>query len=380
MESSRIFSTCPLLDGEFCAVGSEKESVGDNHACAAHLFQTIHDKYNKEIRRFAALHRRRKVQLGIRTGAATVWRVHADAIHLVAVLEFRHLAAQRIRMGDVRFFDVVDEHVGNRKQIRQRLPFLPDNCGLELFLVARRLYRGLQVIQATGQKTARAAGEVAKCFAEFRVKLLHDKVGQCTRGVEFARITSTLQVLQDSFVNVAESVAVFGIAKVHLINDVDELAEDDAVFHVLVQILENHLHDGLAAGRILVDGQVLQCREEFVVHEREQSFAGERLAVLFIDGPVAPTQFFGDNRFVLVLGAFPDFFLGVIDLQEKHPHHLFDTLCIAVDTGITTHFVLESLHQIIYRHSIPFETLFDEPTAVPFCPYTFKNLVLLQFC
>lgn len=103
-----------LLDGEFCAVGTEQESVGDNYARTTHLFEAIHDEHNEKVGGFAALHARREVQLGVHAGAAAIGRVHADAIHLVAVLEFRHLATERIRMGDVRFLDVVDEHVGYR--------------------------------------------------------------------------------------------------------------------------------------------------------------------------------------------------------------------------------------------------------------------------
>lgn len=42
--------------------------------------------------------------------------------------------------------------------------------------------------------------------------------------------------------------------------------------------------------------------------------------------------------------------LLVVDLKKKHPRHLLDTLCIAIDAGVVAHNVSDALNKISECH------------------------------
>ena len=141
--------------------------------------------------------------------------------------------------------------------------------------------------------------------------------------------------------------AVLVLLKIDLINDIDNLAKQDAVLHVVIVVLEGCADNDLAHGCILIDCDGLEGREQLSIHEVQKCIAGERLAVLVVDGPIAPAQLLRDDGGVILVVKLPDLFLGIIHLQKENPDHLLDTLGIAVDARIVTHDVLQSFYQVI---------------------------------
>ena len=137
------------------------------------------------------------------------------------------------------------------------------------------------------------------------------------------------------------------LLKIDLINDIDNLAKQDAVLHVVIVVLEGCADDDLAHGCILIDCDGFEGREQFSVHEVQKRIAGERLAVLVVDGPIAPAQLLRNDGCVIFVVKLPDLFLGIIHLQKENPNHLLDALGIAVDACVIPHDVLQSFYQVI---------------------------------
>ena len=95
-----------------------------------------------------------------------------------------------------------------------------------------------QVLDGADEEAAGAAGGVEDGFAEARIDLLDDELGDGARRVELAGVAGGLKVLEKLLVDVAEHVAVIGGVEVDAVDLVDDLAHQRAVLHVVVGILE----------------------------------------------------------------------------------------------------------------------------------------------
>ena len=157
--------------------------------------------------------------------------------------------------------------------------------------------------------------------------------------------------------------ALFGVHQIHAFDDVDDLTKHYSVFHVLVNLLKNLLHNGFMAfgfsGHLdalvflILTVSALKNREKSVVDKVEQLITSQHIALglailVFRRSPVAPAQIFGDNAFIffaIIHGVnFPFVFLSVVHLQEKQPYHLFYTLGITIDTSVLSHLLLDAFY------------------------------------
>ena len=127
----------------------------------------------------------------------------------------------------------------------------------------------------------------------FRVDAVHHEGGHGTGRVVLARVASRLQVVEDLFVDVAEMPAFAQVVEVDLVDPVDHLAHQLAGFHVVVGILEHAPHDAAAVAGATGDLKRFQGREQAVVDEGEQGFAGDPFGVR---RPGAPLELLRDRR------------------------------------------------------------------------------------
>lgn len=128
-----------------------------------------------------------------------------------------------------------------------------------------------------------------------------------------------------------------GTGKIDFIQLVDDLAQQGAVFHVVIGIAEC-LTDHKAT-RVFIDrrSEVFQRREEVVVDELQQGIAGNALG---IRRPGAPQVALRNRVLVVFLLQFQRLFLGVKDFQKQQPGELAEALRIAVHAGVFAHNVL----------------------------------------
>ena len=141
----------------------------------------------------------------------------------------------------------MNQHIGYGKQIWQRF-FLnaEDTFVGEMFTLSGGVYAfAFKVIQSRSKKAASTASKICNRFIESRSKTFNDKISNSTGRIKFTGITSTLQTLQNSFVNAAKKIFFFGSVTFNRVNFVDDLPKDSAVFHVLVDVCENFFNDGL---------------------------------------------------------------------------------------------------------------------------------------
>jgi hypothetical protein len=332
------------LDGELGAVGAEEEAVGEDDGRAPVSLQPVHHQHDEHIGRLRRPHLSGEVELVGSCRGTTVGRVHGLDVDLVLLLILRDFLGEGVAVKHVRRLDAVDEEVRDAKEVRQRLPLLGPRTVLIDLLILHGLHRRTDIVEEGDNEAEGAAGPVAEGLAELRVEEPDDDVGQGTGGIELTGIACRLEAFEDALIDVAEHVAVLSVGEVDLVDDVDDLPELHAVLHILVDVLEDLLDDGLRAWRVLVDLEVLQGGEEAVVDEVEERLARERLAVLMIRGPVAPAVFLGYDAHEVVLRELPCLFLCVVDLEEEHPDHLLDALCVAVDAGVCPHHILYAFY------------------------------------
>ena len=194
------------------------------------------------------------------------------------------------------------------------------------------------MFDGAGEEAAGAAGGVEHVFVELGVDHVDHELGDGAGSVEFAGVACALQVFEQFLVDVVEGVAVRGAVEVDLVEFVDDLAHEGAVFHVVEGIFKRALHDEGARAGAFFGGEFFEGWKEFVVDEVLQGIAGDAFGVR---RPVAPAQFFRDGRFEFVFGEFEFLFLVVEDFEEQHPSELADALGVAVDASVFAHDVLD---------------------------------------
>ena len=106
---------------------------------------------------------------------------------------------------------------------------------------------------------------------------------------------------------------VFG--EVHSIIDrVDNLTEQDAIFHVVIGVGERRFYNHLSQRCILGKLKIRQSLEKVVVDEVQQLIAGKGVAVFRVRRPAVPAQTIGDDRLIRIVVKFPFLFLRIINL------------------------------------------------------------------
>ena len=273
---------------------------------------------------------------------------HIELVRLGVVQHIPHQSVVVVHPGDIQS---VKQQVGDAKHIGE-LFFLNAVDGIAVgFFGFRGVDLLVQLFQPADQKATGAAGKIRHLLADFRLDDLGHKVGDGPGGVKLTGGTGALQFLQDGFVNLSEGVALLIVAEIQLVDHVDDLAQQDAVFHVVVGVGKGALDDGLFDGGAGIyldafhqqgaagvpDILALQDGEERIVDKVQQPVTGHGGAGFIIVGPVLPAAFLRENGLIVFVVPLPVLFLCVVHFQKQHPRNLLNALGIAVDARVIAH-------------------------------------------
>ena len=231
----------------------------------------------------------------------------------------------------------MEQKVCDTKHIRELLLFNTVNRGIKRRSVLNSLFLRFKSFQPANDKSARTAGKISHLFTDYRLYHLCHEVSHSTGRVKLAGRACTLQLFQDRLINIAKCVAFLIIGKVKLINDVDYLAKQNTVLHVVVGVLKCCLDDSLIDRRSLGNLYAFQRGKQRIIDEIKQIITCQSCTLAVIYRPITPTAIFGDNRLIGIIIKFPIFFLCVVNLEKQQPSDLLNTLCITVDTCIVSH-------------------------------------------
>ena len=134
-------------------------------------------------------------------------------------------------------------------------------------------------------------------------------------------------------------------SEVEIINNIDNLTEQNAIFHVLVGIGKSGLHDSLFNWGRYVNRKLFERWEQGVVHKVQQLIACHCSTGMIVNSPILPTAFFRNNGNIVLVIPFPILLFCIIYFQKKHPCNLLNTLGITIDTGVVAHDITESFHK-----------------------------------
>ena len=203
----------------------------------------------------------------------------------------------------------------------------------------------MQFLEPTGDKATRATGKVRHRLADLRPDHLRHEIRHRARRVEFTSRTSALQLLEDRFINLAKGMAFLIVAKVDIIDHVDDLTQQHTVLHVVVGVGKGCLHNRLFDRRGGVYRQLLERREERIVHEIQQLIARHGLSGLIVMRPIRPAAILRNDGHIVLIIPFPVLFLRIVYLEEEHPRNLLNALSIAIDACVVAHDVAQSLYK-----------------------------------
>ena len=347
-----------LFDVHLGVVQTEQEAVRHDNSRPAILLQAVHDDRHKEVCGFGACQIVREEALnGLILMPAVGW-IHQDHIKLVIVCVIQQIVFQRVHMIDIRNLNVMQQHIGHAQQIRKRLFLNSINAVIKLLLICGVPYLLGELSQPRSDESTGATGEVCHLFAQLRLYHQCHKLGDCSRRIKLTGRTGRLQLPQNLLIDKAKSMAFLHIVKLNLVNDINDLAEINAVLHIVVGVLEGGLDNGFLNGGIrghldsFVENRItifyivaLQHREQNVVDEVEQLVPSHSVTVFVGFCPFSPSEFFGNDGFVVILVQFPIIFFCVIDFQKEHPYHLLNSLGIAIDTCVHTHNISDSFYK-----------------------------------
>ena len=242
-----------LLEIDFRVVGAEEETVRQDDGGAAVLFETVHDDGHEKVCRFGTCEISGKDVLDVRLFAAAVGRIHEHDGEAVVVGVIQHVLQQRVAVEDVGYVQIMKEHICDAEHVGELLLLDAVDGTTVGRLVGRRFDFFLQLFQPAGEKAARAAGEIRHLLADLRADHFRHEFGHGARRVEFAGGSRALQFFEDGFVDFAEGVALFVVAEIQFIDDVDDLPQEDTVLHVVVGVRKRALHNRLPDRRLRRD-------------------------------------------------------------------------------------------------------------------------------
>ena len=298
-----------LFDVDLGVIGTEQESVGQNHRHTTILLQTIHDDRHEKVSSFAACKIIWKVILYIRLFTAAVGRVHKNDIKLIVYGVVKYIFEKGIVMVHTRNIKSVQKEIGDTKHIRELLFLNTINRIAVFFCICCTANLFLQFFQPACDKSARTAGKVRHGFTDLRLNHLCHKVSYSTRSIEFTGRTCTLKFLQNGFIDFTECMAFLIVGKVKFVNDIDDLTEKNTVFHVLICIgkscLDDRFFDGgfgsyfntfdeYIAIRVL-NIFPLQYREKCIVYKVKKLIPCHCRTGFIICRPILPTTLIRNN-------------------------------------------------------------------------------------
>ena len=269
-------------------------------------------------------------------------------------------------MVDVRNLNIVQQHIGYAEQIRKRLFLNSVNTVIQLLLSGSVRHLFGELPQPRGNEATCTASKVCHFFTKLWLYHLRHKLRNGSRRVKLAGGTGGLQLPQNLLIDKTESMAFLDIIKLNLINDINHLTEINAVFHIVVGILKGGFHDCFLNRRIrcnldsLIDNLLalfyivaFQHGKQGIIDKAQKLIPGHGMTAAVRFRPISPSKVFGNDGFVIDLIQFPVVFLGIVDFQEKHPYHLLNSLCIAVDACVHPHSISYSLYKPgLHRHVI----------------------------
>ena len=252
----------------------------------------------------------------------------------------------------------MQQHIGYAEQIGKRFFLNSVNAVIQLLLSRSVRYLLGELSQPRGDKSTGAAGEVCHLFAQLRLYHQCHKLGDGSRRVEFTGGTGRLQLPQNLLIDKTKGMAFLHIVKLDLVNDINDLTKINAVFHIVVGILEGGFDNGFLNGSIrchldpLIENRItifhiiaFQHREQNVVDEVQQLVPSHSMTATISFRPISPSKVFGNDGFIIILIQLPIIFFCVIDFEKKHPYHLLNSLGVTVDTSVHTHDISNSFYK-----------------------------------
>ena len=252
----------------------------------------------------------------------------------------------------------MQQHIGYAEQIGKGLFLNSVNAVIKLLLSRSVRYLLGELSQPRSDKSTGAAGEVCHLFAQLRLYHQCHKLGDCSRRVEFTGGTGRLQLPQNLLIDKTKGMAFLHIVKLDLVNDINDLTKINAVFHIVVGILEGGFDNGFLNGSIrchldpLIENRItifhiiaFQHREQGIVDKIKELISSHSMTATISFRPISPSKVFGNDGFIIILIQLPIIFFCVIDFEEKHPNHLLNSLRIAVDTSVHTHYISNSFYK-----------------------------------
>ena len=210
--------------------------------------------------------------------------------------------------------------VGIGEQIRQGFVFPADDVVAEGGALGDVACLSFEVFERGGEVATSAASWVEDDFSELRIGEFDEELGDGARGVILAEGAGALQFAQKAFVDLAEYLLVFAAVEVDLVEFVDDLAQVDARFHVVVVIGKDFAQQHsafVAAGEV----DIGEGGEEPLIDKFDELIAGEAFVVA---RPLVPVQLGGDGRAVVVLQQLQLFIFIAEYFQKQHPPQLQD--------------------------------------------------------
>ena len=205
---------------------------------------------------------------------------------------------ERVAVADAGEVDVVQYEVGIGEQIRQGFVFPADDVVSQGGALGDGAGLSFEVFERGGEVATGTASRVEDDFAELGGGEFDEELGDGAWSVILAEgFTSALQFAQKAFVDLAEYLLIFAAVEVDGVEFVDDLAQVDARFHVVVVIGEDFAHEQgafVAAGEV----DIGEGGEEFLIDKFYELIAGDAFVVT---RPLVPVQLCGDGRAVVVL-------------------------------------------------------------------------------
>ncbi|QDU20659.1 hypothetical protein ETAA1_26160 [Urbifossiella limnaea] len=309
----------------------------------------------------------REILLHLLPLAAAERRVRQHHVEPVLVLHVGDVLAQRVRVGDVRRLDPVQDHVHDPDDVGERLLLLAvERLLLERLHVLRRQVRlRPQVLERLAQEPRRPDRPVVDALADLRLHDPHDGADERARRVVLAAVPpGVAHVLDLGFVQVAQLVLLGLRPEPQLVDVVDDVAEVvpalDLVFD-LAEDLADLVLDGVRPARLLLE--VVQVREQLLVHEVPQVVAAERLVVVDLPalvlrrGPTLPAvRLVEDEGVLLALQrrlVRPVLFQPVEVLQEEEPRRLLGVVELGRAAGFFPKRVVDVLERLLEHGANP---------------------------
>ena len=257
-----------------------------------------------------------------------------------------HPALQRIAIGDLRRLQAVQQQVHLRQHVGQWLGFLAEQgAALQLLPLLGAAHLRRQVVVGLDQKAAGATGRVEQGFAQLRVHHLHHEAHHRARGIELASITCGIAHLaQHRLIQVRQRVGFFAAAKVDAVDLVDDVAQQVAADHAVLDALEDVGHHLTLAALGTLPCQTTQVGEQafatgavgahrhILADEGQQFVTGDAVRAC---GPVAPAVRRFDDGLVAPAVEFGllrvQCFEVIEELEEHHPGEQGQTVHVAVE-------------------------------------------------